>query len=203
MSDYAISRKKFEEVQKISPEHISISNSTIVFKQAKDSKKGKDFGVFFSINDIKHAAFCDYKVPKEDPPKFCTYLIIASLVLLLFPSYISLSGIPVRFLGILGFIILFFILAQVDAKNAKRGKYGLFLSLSGGLEFIVESKNDLFLKTTLKIIDAIKNQSSDLMSYLDGYNSLILNLKDKKIIDSTNKKEVKIDDLFRSSMLNF
>ncbi|MGB0560791.1 MAG: hypothetical protein ACPGVO_03185 [Spirulinaceae cyanobacterium] len=186
MSEYAIARKKFEEVQKISPEHILISSSTIVFKQSKDGKKGKEFSLFFGIQDIKHIAFCDYKIPKEKPPEFCTQLILTSLVLLFFPGY------P-QFLGIFGFIILFLILGNVDAKNAKRGKYGLFLSLSGGLEFIVESKHDSFLKTTIQAIDAVRDKHPKMMDYLAEHNHFILDFKDKKIINPTNKEDVGID----------
>ncbi|NEO88391.1 MAG: hypothetical protein F6J87_29800 [Spirulina sp. SIO3F2] len=194
MSEYAISRKKLEEAQAIAPESILISRSTIIFNEVKKFKKGKGAGMF-RVNDIAHVAFYDYKIPKTDPPDYCTKLIIVSLLLLFFPGYIKL-------MGILGFLMLFSILGGIEAKNAKRGKYGLFLLLNGGLEFVVVFKDESFLRQAIVVLYALRNSHPKLMDYLEHNDYLVLDLKDSKLINPIENQDVDFKTVVDPERLN-
>lgn len=194
MGEYAISRKKLEDAPNLEPESILISQSTIIFNEVKKFKKGKSAGMF-RVKDIAHIAFYDYKVPKTDPPDYCTQLILVSLALLFFPGYLKL-------MGILGFLVLFSILGGLDAKNAKRGKYGLFLALSNGWEFVVVFKDESFLRQAIAVFVALRNSHLNLMQYLAQNDYLVLDLKDSKLINPIDNEDVEFKAIVDAERLN-
>lgn len=191
-----ISRKELEEVKKVSPESILISKSTILFNESNEFKSGKALGVFH-ISDIAHISF--YKIgadQKEEPPEYCTWLILVSLGLLLFPGMLKL-------LGGLGFLYLFILLGNLETKNSKKVKYGLFISLRFGLELIAIFGNETCLRQTIAILYALRNSHPNLLDYLEKNAHFVVNVKDAKILNPMSTEEVKLDKIIDMDRIKY
>lgn len=182
-----ISRKEPGDAPQVSPESILISKSTILFNESKEFKPGKKSGVFH-ISDIAHVSFYQFGASKEEPPEFCTWLILVSLGLLLFPGLIKL-------LGGLGFVYLFLILGDLETRNSKKIKYGLFLSLRGGTEIVSTFSNETCLRQTFAILYALKNSHPKLLDFLDQNAHVVVDVKSAKIVNPMNAEDVQLGQI--------